>query len=137
MSSLEKSIRETLLTDAAIVGMVGDRVSPLSAHQDDQRPYLTFSVERERGFHTLADGPAEYVRATVELGIYADDVIDVAELSENCRALLDGYGGTVAGVEWDAELDEENEIEEGYIPGTDQLAFGRIQRYSVLYRLIS
>jgi hypothetical protein len=134
-AALETAIKDSILADAAIVAFVGERVRPLGMAADDDRPYLTYLVTGRTTNDTLASGPADYRKAEFDIGVYADDYADVMDISDLLRDRLDGFGGTVAGVELDVDFDGETDIEEVVPDGEELPIYLRMQTYRTLYKV--
>lgn len=136
MADLETGIRNALLADTGIAGIVADRVRPLGMAPDDNPPYLTYEITDDQTDHTLADGPCDYVKAEFEIGVFAATYDGVMTLSKLVKKKLDGFGETIDGVEFaPAMYVGQTDIEEDTPEGQEKPVYLRVQTFKCLYKL--
>lgn len=93
MKSPEAVLRNALATSTETSSLVGSRVFPLLAPASTQLPFITYRRAGIQRSQTLS-GPMGVPRVTVEIDIYATTYEGARDLSDRCRLVLDGYGGT-------------------------------------------
>jgi hypothetical protein len=136
--SLESSFRNLIRSDAGITAIVGAKVRPLHLAEGEQPPFITTQFRRGETSTTLADGPADYRTAEIELGVYSYDYDQAADVSQRLQTLLDGYGQTFEGIEYAPIMfQDETDIEESATDGEADSIFVRVQTYSTLYAVRS
>ena len=140
MATLEQGLFDRLSTDTVIASIVGSEIVPLSEAQDATPPYITYTITNTSAITHLT-GEATYRKAQVELGIFAVTYDDCIELCTELRRRLHLYDGTTSNVEFaPAQFDDdegESDIEQLMLEGQEVPTFYRIQKYKVLYKLIS
>lgn len=136
MADLETGIKDALLGDATITGIVGTRVRPLGVSPDDVRPYLTYQVTGGDGNLSIDGAPADYLNAEFEIGVYSPTYTGAMDLSKAVRNRLDGFGETVSDVEFAPSMfDGQTDVEESGDDGTEDLIYVRVITFKVLYKL--
>lgn len=89
----DKVLRNALISDATVSGMVGDRVFNQTASPADPLPFIICrrsGIEREQTF----GGPMGVPRLSMDFDLYAVTYEEVRELADAVRDVLDGFGGT-------------------------------------------
>ena len=76
-----------LRTDAALAGIVGDRIYPVVAPQEAARPYIVASLIGEDDFHILT-GSGGFWASRVEVQAIADSAAAVDALGETIKDVL-------------------------------------------------
>ena len=98
---IEARVVEVLLADAALAGLVGDRVFPVVVRQEMALPcviYQRLAAERE---YSLA-GAAGWARVEIGLTVWGREYAEARAGADAVRRALDGYGdedGRVGGIE--------------------------------------
>ena len=139
--SLGSEIRAFIRTNAAIEATVANRIRPMIESQldlndpDCQPPLIVYKVDKESSGVTLADGPDEYRRGTLELGIYGTDYDQVDDIAETMMLHLDDAGIANESYEIDFVYDGETDTEEAFPDGEESPIFVKVQNYSILYRI--
>lgn len=131
--SLETDIRDIIIGDGTIAGIVGTRVRPVALDQQDARPSIRYSVTVEpRATYT---GPATYHGASLELSALADTYAECAELSAELRDLLHAYSGTTATVTIKPSLlEDESDIEQAIEEATGRPIYVRTLFFRMQWR---
>lgn len=134
MKSPETVLRAALVSNTAVVAMVGTRIYPLLAPKTAALPFVTWrraGITRE---HTLA-GPMGMPNVSVEMQSFAATYEDVREVADRVRQCLDGYGGTVnntvvKNVSLENEADDFVQLAGGDLPPVYQVT----QTFNVLWQ---
>lgn len=82
---------------AGLTALVGTRIYPVEAPANVTRPYVVFVAISSVRLNHLS-GPAEVANPRVQVDAYAARYIDAQAISDQVRAALDGFAGTVGGV---------------------------------------
>jgi hypothetical protein len=110
--SLKEAIHSVLTDDDAVTAIAGDRIRPGKADANDDLPYVVYRVT-SRGQIDTAEGASEWFQPTVEVISYGDTRAAADSLAEAVADILNGYAGTVEGVEIaPAILEDEDEGED-------------------------
>lgn len=129
----EPTILEVALQSmlAAVEGSNG--AYPLYSPQDARTPYFLYGrVDTERDF-TL-QGPSGLADARMEITAYAPGYVEALTLAGKARQALDGFLGTVEGVDILAcRLDTDSDV---FVAETDPKLFGVPAFYLISYREI-
>lgn len=139
--SLASEIRAFIRANAAIEATVANRIRPMIESQldlndpDCQPPLIVYKVDKEPNGATLADGPDEYRRANLELGIYGTAYDQVDDIAETLMLHLDDAGIDNERAEIDFTYDGETDTEEAFPDGEESPTFVKVQSYSILYRI--
>ena len=99
MTSLEKAVRTLLLADATIAAAVGARLYGSRMPQGVQYPAIVIHRISASRVRSLA-GPSGYAIVRVQLDVWAVTYEQTKEIGDRIRAVLDGYAGTVEGVQF-------------------------------------
>jgi hypothetical protein len=82
-----------LLTQAAITGIVNDRIQPIPAPEDlDQYPLITYQSPSDIG-ENANDGPVGIATMRIVFDCLAQRYLDARNLARALRGVLDGYAG--------------------------------------------
>jgi hypothetical protein len=93
---VEEALREKLLADATVSSLLGSRLYPLQAPQNEPYPFALYARASWRQEMALA-GPVNLKHASIRLSVYA---ASYASLKACVRAVeddLQGYRGTLDG----------------------------------------
>jgi hypothetical protein len=94
VKSPERLIGDALVAAPAVAEIVGDRVYPVIAPASAAIPFVTWRRQAVQREATLS-GPAGIATVTLAVDMYATTYEGVRELADRCRAVLDGFGGTL------------------------------------------
>lgn len=92
-----KALYYLLTTDAPISAIVGTRVFPELADQEQAAPYIVYNI-RSNDPSDVQSGPSALDTASVEVNCYAPTYAAAIELSDAVRTCLDRRSGTYSGV---------------------------------------
>lgn len=92
---IESAIVHELGKDAALAALIGSRISPNHAGQDQAMPRLVYRIVSREGVRRIQDGPRNLVRVRLQLDVYSDTFSEVISVSDRVRRLLDGLSGTL------------------------------------------
>jgi hypothetical protein len=93
LKSPEAAIRNVLVTNATVAGIVGTRVYPVVAPVEAVLPFVTWrrmSVQRQQSL----SGPIGVPTVMLAVDLFATTYEGVREMSDAIRSALDGWGGT-------------------------------------------
>lgn len=126
MSTIEDAIFTLLSTESTISDIVGTRIYPLFAEQDEPLPHIIFQQISGNRDHTY-DGASGFTQSRYQFTCLATTYKGAKALFEAVRMFFDGFKGTVLGVEIQANLFS-NEIDSlANLPGVDQVRrYGKI-----------
>lgn len=104
MANILEALYSRLSGQSAVTDLIGTRLYPVPAPQNASLPFATFQrVSTTRG-REVANGPNGLVRTRVQFDVY--DTVEtgggrasVLAVANAVRGALDGFRGTVAGVE--------------------------------------
>jgi hypothetical protein len=98
MALIEEALYSLLANTPSIVALVDDRIYPNGGAEDDRYPLVTY--EKIRGASEQShDGISGLAHPIFQINCFASKYSDTITLAEAIRLLLQGYRGTVAGVE--------------------------------------
>lgn len=127
-STIETAIFSMLADDSEIGSMAGDRIYPNKIPQDSELPAITYQEISGLRQHVMA-GPVGLVKSRYQVNCWAESYSECKTLSEAVRKEMDGYDGTVNGVEIEVimlaseidipEISEDKEIISVYGKGLD------------------
>ncbi len=135
----EQALASRLATDAVIVDLVADRISPAKLAQTiavASGPAVTYRIARSSNEHNL-DGPNGIVNAYVELRAFGLSYGDVRMLKEQFRQMFDGFKGLLSPVVKVIETSQQDDPDlydfpdDGSDEGTHQDAAEYLFRYRV------
>lgn len=98
MANIETAIYELLTSESSITDMVGDRIFPSSKLENYPSPYIQYFLiggGRERPM----EGRSNCMRPIFKFICYAKTQLEVVALADNLIALLEGYTGTLNGID--------------------------------------
>jgi hypothetical protein len=101
---IEKALRAKLIGDATIAALVSGRVFPDKIPERDTdgdppvMPALVYQMIASNRDHTL-DGPSGLVEGAFQIKCFDDNYSGAVDLADAVRLEIDGFEGTVAGVE--------------------------------------
>jgi hypothetical protein len=93
MKAPDVVLRNALLGNATITGLVASRVRPVMFPASTQLPYVAYrrtGIKREQ---TLA-GPMGVPTVTMEFSVFGSTYESARTVADAVRAVLDGYNGT-------------------------------------------
>lgn len=149
MAQIEESLRNILLADAAVAGIVVARIYPVRTPDNATFPCISYARVNSDRAHRL-DGPGNLTFTLFQFDLWADrqlkgnptawmtaNMPGVTGGAEICRRLaryiqtaLDGYRGTVLGIDIQAILSE-NESQSWE---TDIEVYRLTQQWRVIHR---
>jgi hypothetical protein len=93
-----KAVFSILSSITAVTNEVGNRIAPVRSFNDDQYPYLVYSITSNdpqpvKSKQTPVDIP------TIQIDVFATSHEKAASISEDIRNGLDKFSGTVQGIE--------------------------------------
>lgn len=92
-----KALYWLLSNDAGVRALVGNRIYPLVAPQDREKPLLVYqTVSTARGYEQ--DGADGLVRQRVQITVVAESVETARTTAQALRNCLSGYQGTINGI---------------------------------------
>lgn len=91
-AAFEEALFALLSADTAIAALVGQRIHPVAAPQDVERPFVVYKVTGRQPFAPLA-GAATLARARVTITCWADDWKPARDTAEAIAACLGGHVG--------------------------------------------
>lgn len=92
-AAFEEALFALLSADTAIAALVGQRIHPVAAPQDVERPFVVYKVTGRTPFAPLS-GAATLARARVTITCWADDWKPARDTADAISACLDGYDGS-------------------------------------------
>ena len=131
---IERALYTHITESSTIAALIGVRLFPNQIPQGQKMPAAVYQQSKGVRQHTM-DGPVGMVDSQYSVTCYAESYSQAKSLSEAIRNRLDGYRGTVGGVEIDAIF----LIDEFDVPcskaGTDILnRFGKNLTFIVWFR---
>lgn len=134
---IEADVRTLLLTDSGISDAVGgERISPGVGTQGDPRPLITYEATGDDS-EMLFDGPSEFSTGTIEYTIEAVTYVQLRQIREAMKTLLNGFAGVLGTVEIaQAKLADDGDIDELVEEGSDTPFFCCVDSYTFLYRAV-
>lgn len=113
MAVIEEAIVALIKSQSPAIA--GGRIYPVVAPQNATYPLITFekiSGERVRAL----EGPLGRARPRIRFHCWAEKYADAKTLANQVRRLLDGFAGTVSGVQIDSStLDSEQDLYEDQV----------------------
>jgi hypothetical protein len=92
---LEDALYNLLSNDSGVSNLVGTRIYPVLADEQEVEPYLVYQVVSAPRTNTL-QAPMDVVQARVQVTCWATSYYGAVQLKEAVRACLSGYRGTEA-----------------------------------------
>lgn len=94
MSTVEYDIKDLLLADGTVSGIIGTRIWPNKLPQGAELEAITYTRVSGVRLKTLK-GLAGLARPSFQIDCWAEKYTEVKTLANAVRAVLDGYQGTV------------------------------------------
>jgi hypothetical protein len=94
VKSPERLLGDALVAAPDVAAIVGDRIYPVIAPASAAIPFITWRRQAVQREATLA-GPSGIATVTLAVDMYATTYEGVRELADRCRAVLDGFGGSL------------------------------------------
>jgi hypothetical protein len=91
MSLIDEAVRAVLLANSTVYGLVGTRIYPLQLPLDCTFPALTYSFPSDN--YKRVARPAR-----LQIDCWAEDFTECKNLKNAVETALDGYSGTVSGI---------------------------------------
>lgn len=91
MSLIDEAVRAVLLANPTVYGLVGTRIYPLQLPLDCTFPALTYSFPSDN--YKRVARPAR-----LQIDCWAEDFTECKNLKNAVETALDGYSGTVSGI---------------------------------------
>lgn len=108
-SVIEADLVAVLADDAAVAGLVGDRIFPVVVRQETALPALTYARLGGERTYVLA-GAAHWTTVQIGLTAWATEYAQARTLADAVRQALDGYTGPT-GIEIASVQDGADEYE--------------------------
>ena len=86
----ERAVREILIADADVAGLIGRRIYAQQPPQGAEQPYIVYTRISTTRFPHMG-GPTVDVQLRLQLDLYAADPTAARELAKAVRLALDGY----------------------------------------------
>lgn len=93
-----KAIAELLRNDTATAAIVGSRIRPAQLSPGTSLPYVAYQLVSDVPEHHFG-GPLGFVEARIQVEAWAIRYDDAKTLADTIRKAIDGYSGTVVGIE--------------------------------------
>lgn len=134
--SPEAVVRNRLVTTAAVSALIGSRVYPVIAPASAALPFATWRRLAVTRQHSLR-GPIGTPSVSLSIDIFAETYEQARDIADQCRASLDGWGGTfentvVKNVSLDNESDGFAQLAGGDLPPVYTVS----QTYVILWQEI-
>lgn len=131
--SAAKAMRARLVSDATVIGLVGQRIYPGKAPQDTTLPYVVYHRISTTRTPTLG-GPTNVPETRMQLDILAATQASAEQVANAVRSRLDGYTGTSASVSvLSSVVEDEQDLSEA-IDGSDSLYYRVVMDVLIQYR---
>lgn len=89
-------IRNKLVNTSAVTALVGTKIRPLKAADNDNYPYVIYESISSPSEQTK-DGNAQWYKMRFQLSMLATTMSGVNLIAKEIRTALDGASGTIAG----------------------------------------
>jgi len=99
MATVKTALKDRLTSFAELSALVGTRIFNMQVPQGTVRPYIMFRRSRTPERLASLQGPSGRARPWFECEIWADSADSMEAVATALRHALDGYRGTVSGVE--------------------------------------
>jgi hypothetical protein len=130
---IETVFRSLLLADATVAPLVGGRVWHVNRPQDERRAGVVITLLGSTPHYTH-EGAGGWTDGTVRLDVLAQSLPAVKQLATAVRGAVDGYSGTVEGVNVGLiEVESEEDIEAAPLEGRALPTFGVSIEFSFLF----
>ena len=96
--AIEDALYSLLAASGAVASHVGDRIYPVVRPQNSALPAIVYQQISGPRSHAM-DGPSSLVESTWQVSCWAASYTQAEQLMDAVRSTLDGYSGTVAGVD--------------------------------------
>jgi len=96
--SIESGIVSVLRADGTVSGIISTRIYPLKLKEGYALPALSYQRVSSVREHNIDVGPIGFAWARFQIDSWAESYTDVRSLAEAVRQCLDGYKGTMGGV---------------------------------------
>lgn len=117
---IDDALRTHILGDATISGLIGTRLYPQMAPHDVTRPFMVYertATDRLRSH----DGPSGLSEAVFAYNLFDTRFSGVKALADALRKRLDGFTGTVSGVDIRAVfVEDESDVFEAPSDASDR-----------------
>lgn len=135
MKSPEMVLRNALVGNATVSGLVGGRIYPLRyvGPSPIQFPLVIWRRARILREQTLGS-PLGVPRVTVEFYVYAETYTDAREVADAMRGVLDGYGGTFDNVEVKQVSLEDEADDLVPLEGAETSLYSVLQTYDIRWQ---
>lgn len=87
-----------LNNDSAVGALIGTKIRPMKAAQDDDYPYLIYESISKPSLQSK-DGNTGWYKMRYQLSMLATSLSTVQSIAEAVRVALDNQSGTIAGFE--------------------------------------
>lgn len=126
---IDESLRERVLSDGTIAGIIVDRFTPMKMSDNPVFPAVVYQRISSIREQNISDGRVYYCNAIYQLDIYSPSFDTTKDLAAKIFARLEGFRGTVLGVDIQGILSQ-NEID---LYEEDVRLFRRSQQYRVIF----
>lgn len=85
-----------MVNTSAVTALVGTKICPIKAGQNDTYPYIIYESISKPSLDTK-EGNAGWYKMRFQLSMLATTLLSVQNIAEQTRLALDGASGTIAG----------------------------------------
>ena len=89
-------IYNKLVNTSAVTALVGTKICPIKAGQNDTYPYIIYESISKPSLDTK-EGNSGWYQMRFQLSMLATTLLSVQNIAEQTRLALDGASGTIAG----------------------------------------
>jgi hypothetical protein len=90
------AIKNILQADSTLNALIGTRIRPITGGQSPTLPFVTYRILGVDPVNTM-DGPAQVDVTDVELTVFSEKYIEMHNIADQVRSVLDHYCGTAEG----------------------------------------
>lgn len=132
---IEAAIYSRLSNHVGLTAIVGSRIYPAHLPQSAAYPALVYTLVSNTHRHNLT-GASGGALARFQFDVFSVRLADCVEAVEQIRLALQGFRGTVAGVNiCFGRLDNEQDLSEPPQDGSDQWTYRKTADYIIHYKI--
>lgn len=133
--AFESALKAIIKANTQLNTLIGGRVRPLNAVQNETRPYLAYEISDSEDPSPTFSGPSNYERDTFDIVIVTDTYTECENISPVLKNVLDGYRGTIANtIVKPIRYDSKTDIQQERIEGKENPIYVRMITFRALHR---
>lgn len=134
--AFETALKAVITSDSTLNNMIGGRVRPISAIQNETRPYIAYEFTDSEDPSPTFSGPSNWERDTFDMVIVTDTFSECENITPQVKRVCDGFVGTIQGVRIaPMRFQSKSDIQQERIEGKENPIYVRMMTFRAQHRV--